>query len=117
MTPDRTDSPVKNVRWLETSAVVDVVGDIDLACSTQFQQAVLDVVSQKPAKLVINLAGVSYVDSSGVASLVKILSRARKMGMPFKLAHMNGRVRSVFEITRLDTVFDICDTEEEALSG
>ena len=62
------------------------------------------------------LADVPYMDSSGVASLVKLLSRARKSGSELALANLNDRVRSVFEITRLDSVFRICGSEEEALA-
>ncbi len=107
---------IKAVRWVEKSAVVDVQGDIDLHRSSEFQAALLKLLDKKPTKLVINLAGVAYMDSSGVASLVKLLSRARKMGLPLSLVGLVDRVRSVFEITRLDSVFSIFDTEEEALA-
>ncbi len=113
---DTGDSPVKEVRWLDRTAIVDAVGDIDLHRSLAFQRVLLDVLDKKPQRMIVNLSRVSYMDSSGVASLVKLLSRVRRMGMPMRLAAMSDRVRSVFEITRLDTVFDIYPTEEEALA-
>lgn len=117
MISEPNESPVKAVRWIGRVAVVDVAGEIDLACSTRFQKSLKAVLEKGPDRLVINLAGVTYMDSSGVASLVKLLSRARKMGMQLRLAHMNDRVGSVFEITRLNTVFDIYETEQEALNS
>lgn len=108
-------SPVKSVRWVRKTAVVDVTGDIDLHSSLDFQQGLLTVLDEKPKRIVVNLKDVPYMDSSGVASLVKLLSRARKAGASLALANMNERVRSIFEITRLDGIFEVFATEQEAM--
>ena len=113
------DSPrqcVKSIRWVDRAAVVDVQGDVDLSRSGEFQRALLTLMDQKPARIVVNLAEVPYMDSSGVASLVKLLGRARKQNVGLSLAGLTDRVRSIFEITRLDGVFDIRSTVEEALA-
>ena len=112
----RTNSPVRQVRWVDRAAVVDVTGDIDLNCSLDFQQSLLELLDERPQRIVINLADVPYMDSSGVASLVKLLSRVRKGGLSLHLIGLGDRVRGVFEITRLDKVFDIHGTEAEALA-
>ena len=109
------DSPVRAVRWSGRTAVVEVSGDVDLHRSAAFQQSLLEVVDRRPERIVVDLGGVGYMDSSGVASLVKLLSRTRLQKITLCLAALCPRVRSVFEITRLDTVFDVYDTEEEAL--
>jgi anti-sigma B factor antagonist len=96
--------------------VVDVTGEIDLNSSLEFQQVLLRVLDKRPVRIVINLTEVSYMDSSGVASLVKLLSRVRKADSSLHLVGLQDRVRSVFEITRLDSVFDIRETEAEALA-
>lgn len=106
---------IRNVRWVEHTVVVEAAGDIDLNSSPAFQQALLALMDRKPKRIVVNLAGVSYMDSSGVASLVKLLSRARKGGAELYLVQLADRVRSVFEITRLDSVFRICNSEQEAM--
>ncbi len=108
--------PVRDVRWVDRAAVVQAAGEIDLNCSLEFQQALLNLLDQHPQRIVINLSDVSYMDSSGVASLVKLLSRVRRGGATLHLVGLRDRVRSVFEITRLDSVFDIFATEEEALA-
>ena len=71
---------------------------------------------KKPERIVVNLAEVPYMDSSGVASLVKLLSRTKRQGVVLCLAALTDRVRGIFEITRLDDIFDIQATVEEALS-
>jgi len=114
------DSPVENVRWAGPdgrTVIIEAVGEIDLRCSAAFQQALLEPLEKKPERMIVDLAGVSYMDSSGVASLVKLLSRVRRGKIDLKLASLRPRVRSVFEITRLDTVFDVADTVQEALGS
>ena len=115
MSPENSNSPVKSVRWVDRCAVVYATGDIDLERSPQFQQALLKLLDERPAHIVVNLKEVPYMDSSGVASLVKLLSRIRKSGSSLRLVELNERVRSLFEITRLDSVFDIRASEEEAI--
>jgi anti-sigma B factor antagonist len=115
MREESTDQPVRQVRWVGRAAIVDVQGDIDLNRSADFQQSLLEVLGRRPERIVVNLSGVPYMDSSGVASLVKLLSRSRKQDVRLHLAGLTKRVRSIFEITRLDSVFEIHPTEEEAL--
>jgi len=108
----------ENIRWVEAgkrAAIFEAAGDIDLHRSNDFQQALLALAGQKPDLIVLDLAGVAYMDSSGVASLVKLLARVRRDSIALKLCGLQPRVRSVFEITRLDTVFDIYPSAEEAL--
>jgi len=109
-----TEAPIKNVRWDNKTAIIDVVGEIDLHSSTALQQGLLGVLDRKPEHVLVNLAEVPYMDSSGVASLVKLLSRTRKVGIEVTLVALSPKVRSIFEITRLDSVFRICNTEAEA---
>ena len=116
MSESSPNSSVQDIRWIDRVAVVKVAGDIDLTHSVDFQQQLLMLLDSKPERIVINLHDVPYMDSSGVASLVKVLSRTRKTSTALYLAEMTPRVRSLFEITRLDSVFDIVATEQEALA-
>lgn len=111
-----SNGPVSDIRWNDRTAIVDAAGEIDLHQSTVLQQKLLEVLDQKPERMIVNLANVSYMDSSGVASLVKLLSRTRKNGISLALAAPTKKVRAIFEITRLDSVFAIFDSEEEALA-
>ena len=111
------DSLIQNVRWVDRSAVVEVTGEVNLAHSNVFQEDLANIVAEKPQRLVLDLTGVTYMDSSGIASLVKMLSRAKAIGASMHLVGMSDRVRSLFEITRLDHVFEIHTTCDEALAS
>ncbi len=107
-----------NIRKEGGTSVVDVVGDIDLYSSPQVRQTILDELNQKSGdRVLVNLTGVKYVDSSGVASLVEGLQMARKAQVRFALCGLNKAPRQVLELTRLIKVFDIYDTLEEALKA
>jgi anti-sigma B factor antagonist len=106
---------VKDVRWVRRTAVVEVSGDIDLSSSPEFLGAMLRVLGEKPRRIIVNLAEVPYMDSSGVATLVKVLRKVRAAGQTLALAGLNDRVRSIFEITKLDGFFEIHPTEKEAM--
>lgn len=110
-----SESPISKIRWVGKTAIVEVSGDIDLHRSSRLQQGLLGVLDNKPTRILINLSGVPYMDSSGVASLVKLLSRTKKIGVPLVLVALTSKVLSILEITRLDSVFTISDSEEEAM--
>lgn len=116
MSNDPAGTPVTGVRWQERTAIVDVTGDIDLNRSLDFQKSLLSVLDDGPQRIIVSLGGVPYMDSSGVASLVKLLARARKCGCQLTLVGLTTRVKSLFEITRLDVVFNISPTEQDALA-
>ena len=109
-------SPVQQTRWQGEDVVIKVVGEIDLEASPIFQQALLALLDRRPARMIVDLAGVPYMDSSGVASLVKLLSRARRTNSDLRLVALSERTRNLLEITRLDRVFSIYATEAEALA-
>ena len=109
------DSVIKNVEWRGKIAVVKAEGEIDLNTSSVFQQDLLKVSDESPQRIVIDLSDVDYMDSSGIASLVKLLSHSRKEGFGMVLVSPQKRVQSVLEITRLSTIFDIRDSVDEAM--
>ena len=115
-----TKNAIRNVRWIDpekTVVVVEAAGEIDLHRSAAFQEALLEPLNHKPQRMIVDMTDVSYMDSSGVASLVKLLSRVRRDKVDLKLAGLTPRVRNVFEITRLDTVFDLRSDVQEALDS
>jgi anti-sigma B factor antagonist len=68
-------------------------------------------------QVVLNLAGVDYIDSSGLGTLVGVYSSARAAGADIKLTGVGQRLRDVLQITKLVTVFEVYDTEQEALAS
>ncbi len=102
--------------WKEKTAIIHVVGDIDLSRSAGLQAVCNAVVKKKPDRVIVDFSEVPYMDSSGVASMVKLLSHTKKTNTPLLLAAMSARVRAVLQITRLDRVFTLKETVEDALS-
>jgi anti-sigma B factor antagonist len=107
---------VKEIRRMEQATVVEASGEIDLRTQPEFQSAIMSVCQERPAKLIVDLGGVSYMDSSGVGTLVKVSHAVKGYGGELLLVNPTERVRSIFEITTLDKYFTILGTEEEALA-
>jgi anti-sigma B factor antagonist len=101
-----------------SAVVVDVIGEITLYNSPELRKILLDLISQRRApRVVVNLLKVPYIDSAGVASLVEGLKSSRDLRSGFALFGLGRNVREVLELTRLVKVFEVYDTEAEALRG
>lgn len=104
-------------RRQEGAAILDVSGRIDLSSSPDVRKALLQELREKKTpRVIMNLTGVSYIDSSGVASLVEGLKLARELNLRFILYGLNPLVREVLQLTHLLTVFEVHDNEEQALA-
>jgi anti-sigma B factor antagonist len=75
------------------------------------------MIDKKPERLVIDLSGVSYIDSAGLAALIQAMQKVEAYGGKFRLAGLQETVRSIFEISRLDQVFQIFPDAEGALAA
>ncbi|MBX3386829.1 MAG: STAS domain-containing protein [Phycisphaeraceae bacterium] len=99
------------------AAVIVPSGEIDLNSSPVLRQEIKKVQASKPPRVIIDLAAVPYMDSAGVATLVEAMQFARKTSTRLVLCSLQDKVRSIFEISRLDTVFTIVDNEQAAFAS
>jgi anti-sigma B factor antagonist len=107
-----------NTRHFEGWVIFDILGDVDLANSPALRKALLAEIKEKHAKKVfLNLTGVRYIDSSGIATLVEGLKASRDNGARLILYGLNPSVREVMELSRLQRIFEIYDSEEKALAS
>ena len=107
-----------STRQTGAATIVDVVGDITLFNSPQIRRVLLDLLKEKRvAQLLVNMKRVPYIDSSGIASLVEGLKVSRDRNSRLALFGLSKMAREVLELTRLTTVFEIHDTEEEAVNA
>jgi anti-sigma B factor antagonist len=98
--------------------VVDVRGRIVLGEeSAKLRELVLDLLSEGHVKIVLNLAEVNYIDSSGLGTLVGSFTSVRKAGGDMKLAKLTEKVDNLMEITKLYTVFEIAENEAAAVKS
>jgi anti-sigma B factor antagonist len=101
----------------DASKVLPLEGEIDLHVSPRVAASVHALVAQKPARLVIDLSRVSYIDSSGLAVLIEGMQNVEAYGGKFSLAGLQENVRPIFEIARLDQVFIIFPDVPAALAA
>jgi anti-sigma B factor antagonist len=112
-----TPELVQRIRRSGDAVLASLVGEIDLHNSPQVRGALLDTLNrEKPKRLILNLAGVPYMDSSAIAVLVESLQKIRKTGGKIYLTNLQPRVKGLLEIARLDAIFVISASEEEAMS-
>jgi anti-sigma B factor antagonist len=116
-TKSNPNSIVQSIRHQDQVVIIDLAGEIDLHRATGLRGSLLEVMQKKPAVTVINLSRVEFMDSSGLATLIEALQLSRRFKGELKLVGIQQRVRSIFEIARLDSIFHIYDTEAEALAS
>lgn len=107
--------PILNVTRDSDTAVVALAGDIDVRQAEEVKASLLDVCRSTPRRLVVNLAEVSYIDSSGIGALVEVFRAVLGYRGQMVLCCLNQQVYKVFEITRLTSIFKIYATQEEAI--
>jgi anti-sigma B factor antagonist len=110
--PDDMAQPiVSNLRQDGDAVRAAVHGDIDLHNSPQMRLSLLEALHQfSPKRLILDLAGVPYMDSSAVAVLVELLQKMRRSGGRVELSNLQPRVKGLLEIARVDTIFVIITT-------
>jgi anti-anti-sigma factor len=118
MASDANKGPLGiDIEQMGDASVVHLSGEVDLNVSPTLRTELKDLAATKVPLIVIEMSNVPYIDSSGVATLVECLQRVSRYKGSLRLCNLTNRARGVFEISRLDTVFSIFDTQEEALSA
>jgi anti-sigma B factor antagonist len=97
--------------------IVAVSGEVDLYSSPRMREAILAGVSRKNPRVIVDLTKVSYMDSSGIATLVEALQLTRKHSGRLVVAGLSERVREVFELARLESVFELSPTVAAAVQS
>lgn len=108
-----------STRNMDTAITIfDVSGDIDLAHSPQLRKELLRELKEKRTpRVILNLTKVRYIDSSGVASLVEGLKASRDLSIRFILFGLSKSAREVLQLSRLLKIFEVYETEEQALGS
>ncbi len=97
--------------------LVDVEGQLIVGNRQELKQKVLEELEGGDRRFVIDFAGTGYIDSSGLGVLVSLSKKIREQGGELRLSGLNEDLRTLFELTKLDTLFRIADTKDEALAG
>jgi anti-sigma B factor antagonist len=117
--PEKTPARMQTAtRQLDGATVVDVSGRITLGeGNVILREVVRELVNQGNTNIILNLAEVHYVDSSGLGELVKTLTTVRNRGGKLKLANPNQRILHLLELTKLTAIFDIEPNEANAIQS
>ena len=105
-------------RQVDGVTILDLSGRITLGeGSVTVRDAVKDALSKGSKSILLNLANVDYIDSSGLGELVGAYTTVKNQGGELKLLHLTTKVHDLLQITKLYTVFDIKDDEASAISS
>jgi len=107
-----------STRQQQDITIVDLSGQIKLGeGSSVLRDTIKDLLGKGRKKILLNLADINYIDSSGVGELVSAFTSVRNQGGELKLLHLTKKVHDILQITKLYTVFDVRDDEAEALAS
>jgi anti-sigma B factor antagonist len=96
--------------------VIGVDGQLIVGNRHDLKQSVLDALEQGDRKFIIDFSSTGYIDSSGLGVLVSLLRKIREAGGDLRIAGLNEDLRTLFELTKLDTLFTITDSPAAALA-
>lgn len=105
------------IREKDSVKIVDLTGEVDLYNSPSLRTEFSSLLKKKEKAILINLKQVNYIDSSGLATFVELLQKMSAYGGKLKLSGLGRSIRNVFEVSRLDGVFSILDSEADALKS
>ena len=105
-----------STRQVGNVSVIDVAGRITLGeGSSALRETLRDMVAKNQNKILLNLADVTYIDSSGIGELVSGYTTVTNTGGSLKLLNLNKRVKDLLQITKLYTVFEVHEDEAAAI--
>jgi len=98
--------------------ILDLSGEVRIGdSSVHLRESVRNLADQGKIKLLLNLAGVKYIDSTGIGELIANYTTVKRQGGQLKLLNLTDRIQNLLVITKLLTVFDAYDNEAEALKS
>ncbi len=114
-----------SIRQTGDVTILDLSGRLSLAEAVAFGpgsgvvlgETVRELAKKGQKKILLNLVGVTYVDSSGIGQLVGALTTVRNHGGDLKLLNLTSHVRELLKTTKLDTIFDVKDDEATAIQS
>lgn len=98
-------------------SIVDIDGQLIVGNRQDLKQKMLEELEGGARKLLVDFSKTGYIDSSGLGVLVSLSKKIREQGGELRLAALNDDLRTLFELTKLDTLFQIAETRAQALAS
>lgn len=106
-----------SIREIQGVAILDLDGEIDLQRSPEVRAEIGKLIERKAKAIAVHFGKVTYIDSSGLATIIDAFQKMRAYGGKLALVALSTHVRSVFEVARLDQFFKIYDEENAAVAA
>ena len=106
-----------STRTVDGILIVDCAGRIVFGEESAYLRDTVKQLIAEKNRLVLNLSGVTYIDSGGLGTLVALYTTARNTGGSIKLANLTQRVGDLLQVTKLVTIFDVYDNEQKAVDS
>ncbi|MFQ5844873.1 MAG: STAS domain-containing protein [Planctomycetota bacterium] len=100
---------------VDESVLLVISGQIDMYSSPELRGELKVALAGNPGRVVVDMEHVSFIDSSGLATLIEALQKMRQYRGQLRLCNLSAPVRGVFELSNLDQLFEIRSSREEAL--
>jgi len=97
--------------------ILDIEGEIKFINAQALKEHLAKLFASEQPKVLLNFSKVKEVDSSGIGTLIQNFSSYKKKGGAIKFVHVSDTIFTLFKITKLDRIFEVFDTEEEALKS
>jgi len=104
-------------RYSADVAIIHISGRLDLLTSAELKQCVADLIDSQQRRIVVDLSGCSYIDSSGLGVIIGCLKLARRVGGDLQIARPAEQARVILELTTLNRVLRPHDSLEDALAS
>jgi anti-sigma B factor antagonist len=104
-------------RQQQNVSILDISGELDAHTASQLENALKSLIDNENYSIVVNCSGLDYIASAGLGVFMAYIEDVRSLGGDIKLTDMNDRVYNVFDLLGFPTLYDILDSEQEALQS
>jgi len=105
---------INELQKTPAASICRIEGEVNINTSGELRKFCSAIIDRKIPTIVFDMSNVPYIDSSGLATLVEMLQRLKRQGGSLKLAGLQKKVRDLFEVTKLEKLFEIFDSLEKA---
>ncbi len=105
---------IRSIKHKKDTVILYLSGEINMFCAVELRGGFMNILRDKPSRMLIDMGKVEFMDSSGLAVLIESLQVMRKYGGQMALVSIPEQVRSILEISRLDSIFNIYENEDQA---
>ena len=106
-----------NIETKNGISICRTSGEITFSTSPDLRNQLLKLIDQKINKIVMDMKEITYIDSSGMATLVEILQKIKAINGQLKLSQVPDKIKEILEMVRLKDIFEIYESEEEAINS